>query len=422
MQRKESLQSYKIVKLSSGKTIKIPFDWNVVPLQNISKIIMGQSPPGKSYNQNAIGLPLLNGPADLGNKFPNPNSWTSEPTKVSEIGDIIIGIRATLGQINYSDKKYCLGRGVAAIRVKPKTDFNYVFNYCFKLKEMLTSISAGSVIKGIKKSDLELLKVVLPSQIKEQQKIASILSNVESLINSIQEINKQTQRLKKGLMQKLFTKGIGHAKFKKVKWYFGKEIEIPEEWKILELGHASKVIDSLHITPKYSSNGIPIIRSTDIKYGDLKLEKALRVTKEVYDDFTKNHKPKRNDIVMSRVGTYFVTSFVNTDEPFCMGQNTLVIHPKINPRFLYYSLNSIFVTKQIEFSFDRTSGQKTISLKNIRKLLIFYPTLVEQQKIASILSNVESTIQRQQEYKSNHINLKNGLMKKLFSGQIRVKV
>jgi type I restriction enzyme S subunit len=274
---------------------------------------------------------------------------------------------------------------------------------------------------GIGKKELQKLPIYFPATT-EQQNIASILSNVDSLTQQTQKIVEQTQRLKKGLMQQLLTKGIGHTRFKKVKWLFGQETEIPHEWKITELNHVSQITDSLHITPKYSMTGIPMVRSTDIKYGDLKLEKALRVSKEVYENFIRKHKPQRNDIVMSRVGTYFVTSFVNTDELFCMGQNTLVIHPKINPLFLYFSLNSVFINKQIESSFDRTAGQKTMSLKNIKRLRIFLPTLIEQERIASILRTTDSTIMNLESKKSYLEKLKKGLMQKLLTGQIRVKV
>ena len=99
--------------------------------------------------------------------------------------------------------------------------------------------------------------------------------------------------------------------YKLVKTSFGKYEEIPEEWEMKKLVEISKIIDSLHITPEFSSKGIPMVRSTEIKYGNLKLENAVSVSEEIYENFTKNYKPQRNDVVMSRVGT-LTTSFVNT--------------------------------------------------------------------------------------------------------------
>lgn len=172
--------------------------------------------------------------------------------------------------------------------------------------------------------------------------------------------------------------------------------EIPEDWEVEELQKISKVIDSCHKTPKYSPEGIAMVRVTDIKYGDIDLKDTLKVTKEVYEEFTLNHKPKKNDIVMSRVGTYGVTSFVNTAELCCLGQNTVIIHPLINSRFIYYALNSRLVRNQIEEEVVG-STQKTISLKNIRELLIAHPNnSIELDKIIKILSSLDSKIELNQ--------------------------
>ena len=79
--------------------------------------------------------------------------------------------------------------------------------------------------------------------------------------------------------------------------------EIPEDWEVEELQKISKVIDSCHKTPKYSPEGIAMVRVTDIKYGDIDLKDTLKVTKEVYEEFTLNHKPKKNDIVIAFSGS-----------------------------------------------------------------------------------------------------------------------
>lgn len=172
---------------------------------------------------------------------------------------------------------------------------------------------------------------------------------------------------------------------------------ISEDWEVEQLQKISRVIDSCHKTPKYSPKGIAMVRVTDIKYGGLDLTNTLKVSKEVYEEFTLNHKPKKNDIVMSRVGTYGISSFVNTDKIFCLGQNTVVIHPSLNSRFIYYSLNSKLVKKQIE---EEVTGstQKTISLKDIRELLIAFPkNELELQLIAKILSDLDSKIELNQQ-------------------------
>src|SRR5687768_9997853 len=109
---------------------------------------------------------------------------------------------------------------------------------------------------------------------------------------------------------------------------------IPEDWTTLRLDAAAFVIDSLHQTPSFARDGYAMVRVTDIKAGDLSLVETLRVSKSVYEQFTRNYEPKRGDIVLSRVGSYGVSSFVETEEPFCLGQNTVILQPKLPARFL----------------------------------------------------------------------------------------
>ena len=95
----------------------------------------------------------------------------------------------------------------------------------------MNRLKAGSTINHLYQKDFVNFHFPIPPYT-EQHKIASILGTVDDAINKYDEIIVQTKRLKQGLMQQLLTKGIGHEKFKKVRWYFGKTIEIPEEWKL----------------------------------------------------------------------------------------------------------------------------------------------------------------------------------------------
>ena len=110
---------------------------------------------------------------------------------------------------------------------------------------------------------------------------------------------------------------------------------IPEDWETSELSEKARVVDSLHQTPDFTDVGYPMVRVTDIKTGNLKLSGALNVSEVVFEAFTKNYRPKQGDIVLSRVGSYGVSSFVETEEPFCMGQNTVVVECRLPPRFIY---------------------------------------------------------------------------------------
>ena len=164
------------------------------------------------------------------------------------------------------------------------------------------------------------------------------------------------------------------------------------DWNEDILSNIAEIIDSRHKTPVYSDSGYPMVRVVDVNGGALNLENTKRVSDEVYEDFSRGRDPEVGDLVISRVGSYGVVSYVNSDEKFCLGQNTAFIIPKINSRFLYYQLISPFVKWQIE-QFVVGAVQKTISLKSIRQFQIKLPPEPEQKAIAHILGSLDDKIE-----------------------------
>lgn len=195
---------------------------------------------------------------------------------------------------------------------------------------------------------------------------------------------------------------------------------IPEDWDVVELVEAARVVDSLHKTPTFAKDDYPMVRVADIKTGNLSFVETLMVTETVFTEFTKNYRPKRGDIVLSRVGSYGVSSFVETDEPFCLGQNTVVIQPRIPPRFLYYGLNSQVIRQQIEDG-SYGSGYKSLSLKNIKELRIPAPsTDAEQRAIAEALSDVDALLVALDRLIAKKRDLKQAAMQQLLTGETRL--
>ena len=105
----------------------LPKGWSLVELNEICNINMGQSPKSESYNENNIGLPLIQGNADIKNRKTLPRTYTSDITKKCKIGDIIMTVRAPVGAIAKSYHNACIGRGVCSITPKENNDFLYHF-------------------------------------------------------------------------------------------------------------------------------------------------------------------------------------------------------------------------------------------------------------------------------------------------------
>jgi type I restriction enzyme S subunit len=186
---------------------RIPEDWEVVKLGNkeLATIIMGQSPPSSTYNREGRGLPFLQGKMEFGDVYPSPVLYCSQPIKIAEPDDILISVRAPVGDVNIAPYRLCIGRGLAAIRFNLNRANHWFYFYYFqKIKNFLENLGKGSTFKAITKEDLESLKVPYPL-LSEQQKIAEILSTVDKKLEIERKEKARLEKIKQGLMDLLLT-------------------------------------------------------------------------------------------------------------------------------------------------------------------------------------------------------------------------
>ncbi|MEM1831928.1 MAG: restriction endonuclease subunit S, partial [Desulfurococcaceae archaeon] len=184
---------------------KIPKEWKVNKLGNIAEIIMGQSPPSSTYNREGKGLPFLQGKMEFGRIYPSPTLYCSKPIKIAEPNDILISVRAPVGDVNVAPFKLCIGRGLAAVRFNPqKAIYWFYFYYLQKIKNFLENLSKGSTFKAITKDDLENLEIPVPP-LSEQEIIAEILYTVDEYIRVLRARLERLERVKEWLMDVLLT-------------------------------------------------------------------------------------------------------------------------------------------------------------------------------------------------------------------------
>jgi type I restriction enzyme S subunit len=186
---------------------RIPKEWEVVKLgdKELVEIIMGQSPPSSTYNREGKGLPFLQGKMEFGDIYPSPIMYCSQPIKIAEPNDILISVRAPVGDVNIAPYKLCIGRGLAAIRFNLNRASHWFYFYYFqKIKNFLENLGKGSTFKAITKEDLENLKVPYPP-LCEQQKIAEILSTLDKRLEIERKEKAKLERIKQGLMDLLLT-------------------------------------------------------------------------------------------------------------------------------------------------------------------------------------------------------------------------
>jgi type I restriction enzyme S subunit len=177
--------------------------WEEKRLGEVALVNMGQSPDSNSYNNQSIGMLLIQGNADISGRVTNPRQWTSEPTKKCEIGDLILTVRAPVGSISKSLHNACIGRGVCSVKNNKTSNIEYLYQFLLDYEGKWKRIEQGSTFTAISGDDIKSIKIRIPS-LKEQQKIANFLSAIDTKIESVATQIEKTQTFKKGLLQQMF--------------------------------------------------------------------------------------------------------------------------------------------------------------------------------------------------------------------------
>lgn len=140
----------------------IPSGWEVKPLSKIAILIMGQSPAGTTYNETGEGIPFYQGRTDFGFRFPKKRIYCSAPTRIAEKGDILISVRAPVGDLNMANETCCIGRGVASIRSNISKDSFLYYAMLSAQTQFDVFNTEGTVFGSINRKDLSSFSILTP--------------------------------------------------------------------------------------------------------------------------------------------------------------------------------------------------------------------------------------------------------------------
>jgi type I restriction enzyme S subunit len=348
-----------------------------VELSRVAEVQMGTAPSGTSYNSTGEGVPLIAGAGDYGNRYPCSKKWTTEATRLTKPGDLIVCVRATIGDLNWADREYCLGRGVAGIRPDPaKLNTNYLAQYLAFSKAALAKLGTGSTFPAIRRADLDTFPIPLPP-LSEQKRIAEILDRAEAL----QAKRRHALALLDELTQSIFLD------------MFGDPVTNPKGVQVVKLAEVTtRITDGVHQKPNYTDAGVAFISVKDITTGKLMFDCCKFISAEDHQRFTRRSRPERLDILYTKVGaTYGRPAIIETDREFSIYVSVCLIKPNkelINPFYLSAALGSSAVKKQAD-SRIKGIGVPDLHLDQIQKFLIPLPTMEDQQRFSRRVKSVE---------------------------------
>jgi type I restriction enzyme M protein len=166
--------------------IDIDPEWEKVKLGEVADVTAGQSPDGKYYNDKGDGTPFYQGKTEFGNIYlGEPKKWTTQITKIADVGDILMSVRAPVGPANITQNKICIGRGLAGIRVQ-KIEQMFLFTYLQMIENQIIG-NGGAVFDSITKKQIEEIKIPFPP-LEIQKQIVEKIEFERSKIEGAKEL------------------------------------------------------------------------------------------------------------------------------------------------------------------------------------------------------------------------------------------
>lgn len=331
---------------------------------------MGQSPPSSSYNEQGNGLPFFQGKAEFGEIYPTPVKYCSSPSRIAEADDILISVRAPVGNINIAKEKSCVGRGLGALRAKKDIlDQMFLFYFMKKNENNWSQLSTGSTFSAIKGSTLKNFEISLPPLATQKQ----IVERLDKIAEA-QKLNDGLIKKTDELFQSLLHKELNLA---------GKD------WEVKKLGNIIKPQYGYTTSAKDSGN-YRFIRITDIGDGG-----ELRDSDKKYVALNQNeaesYQLRNGDLLLARTGATFgkILHFEKT-EPAIFASFLIRLNPdvSIDPFYIW-----LFSRSQNYWRQARTlmtgSGQPQFNANKLKQIKIPVPPLKIQKQIVAKLSAVQ---------------------------------
>ena len=391
---------------------RIPKDWELVQLGKVMHINRESCDPKRDFPekrflyididsiQNETGV-IKRAKTIIGKEAP------SRARRLIRYNDVIMStVRPYLKAFAIVPKEYdaqICSTGFAVFRCKERILPYYLLYTLFSnfIIGQCNRMMVGGQYPALNDSQVKKIQLPLPP-LPEQQKIAEILSTVDEAIEKTDQAIDKTRRLKKGLMQELLTKGIGHKEFKDTE--IGR---IPKEWEVVRLSKVFKLASGKARPPEFSD-----IANENMPYPIYGGNGILGFTNKFMID--------KETIVIGRVGEY--CGSIHRTSKFAWISDNALYAIEMQSHYSKLAFLTYYLTFMNLNRLKKKSGQPLMTQAIVYSILLPLPPLPEQQKIAEILGAVDKRLEFLRMRREKLERVKKGLMDDLLTGKRRVKI
>lgn len=392
-------------------------EWQQKRLDQIAEIIAGQSPPSGSYNSVAEGLPFFQGKAEFTHLHPIPIKWCKSPKKVALPNDILISVRAPVGNVNIADVQCCIGRGLAAIRYPvPK----YLFYYLKLIKTQLEGKGTGSTFNAISIGVLKETVIPLPplpEQHRIVEKIEELFSELDAGIANLKAAREQLKVYRQSVLKWAFEGRLTNEKVK--------DGELPEGWRWVTIGDICKDVEYGSSAKSDDFGKVPVIRMGNIQNGIINWDelKYSNDEKEIAKYFL-----KADDVLFNRTNSPELvgkTAIYRGERPAIFAGYLIRIKwikDSIRPKYLNYFLNS--GSARSYGNSVKTDGvnQSNINGQKLKSYPLPLPSLFKQDQVINEIESRFSLADQMEQSIDESIQqaeaLRQSVLKSAFEGRL----
>ena len=372
-------------------------------LETIVDITMGQSPKSEYYNTKGEGYPFLQGNRTFGVKYPTFDTFTTMKTKLAQAGDVIMSVRAPVGDLNITPVDMCLGRGVCSLRMKNGNQ-NFLFYLMKHYVPRLLKKESGTIFGSVNKKDIASLEVDIPEDSETQSDIARYLEMLDDKIELNNKINANLEQQAQALFK---------AWFVDFEPFGGK---MPEDWSVSSLADIAHYLNGLAMQkyrPLGEDGSIPVLKIKELRQGHCDTA-SDRCSAKIPPEYI----IRDGDVIFSWSGSLLVDFWCGGK---CgLNQHLFKVTSSHYDTWFFYSWTKYYLARFIAIATDKATTMGHIRRDALEDTKVLIPSEWNYQMLGNILAPMYRKIVYNRIVNRKLACLRDILLQRLMSGEIDV--
>ena len=366
-------------------------------LQDIVDVTMGQSPKSEFYNNDGEGVPFLQGNRTFGFKYPTFDTFTTMVTKEAKAGDVIMSVRAPVGDLNITPVDICLGRGVCSLRMKNGNQEFLYYMMKYYIPQLINKES-GTVFGSVNRNDIIELEIDIPNDAEKQGKISRFLSMLDEKIQINNKINNNLEQQAQAIFENEFLSLQS----------------LPDGWKLASLIDIADYLNGLAMQkyrPSTNEIGIPVLKIKELRQGCCD-DNSEFCSPSIKSDYIIHD----GDVIFSWSGSLLVDFWCGG---ICgLNQHLFKVSSSKYDKWFYYAWTKHHLDRFIAVAADKATTMGHIKRDELAKAEVFIPNEADYNRIGALLQPIYDLIISNRIENKKLAETRDSLLPKLMSGEI----